>query len=492
MKFFNDSYTNIKYFNDLFKLIILVILSVSLIILINNSQNTEEENEEENEEKDLNKNVEPFSSDGKNVYANICATKPTQFYNIRGNFNKITKTNSSLESCKNKCLTTNNGCDIYTLNNLNSDNRCNIYTFSNSDNFDVSINCNENIIQEYRDKYEGIGYINKNFYKKEKNGIKYDDYLLNKSEEIIKDYNDIDNQIDLINNLDYTDPQQYSINIQREKNKLKDMYDSSSISVSNKLNSIGEFLNLNQNKIYSDFIKEHGLANKFAAKQNDIKLIPESETEFYTLDLNNEYKINVNQNTNLNKQNIIGYKIIAQDNVTENTNVNFKISYKNDANEFQLLDERYPGTENSLIGSHIDRNVYFNIPIKTHELKIQPVTPSSNNNLEQNKYISFKLKLIVDNNLVNLGENNITYYEMLKAFDEQYQKKINDEAKLEDNKKNITSGKLLYLILSIILVLTLSLIFLYKTAPEFISTRILFSYFVIVIILLYLFNHYIT
>ena len=270
------------------------------------------------------------------------------------------------------------------------------------------------------------------------------------------------------------------------------MYDSSSISVSNKLNSVAEFLNLSQNKVYSDFVKENGLANKFAAKQNDIKLIPDNDNTFYELNPGNNYTLNINQNSVNGKNNVIGYKIIAEDGVTENTNTNFKISYKNEANDSQIINKRYPGTENSLTGVHIDRIVYFDTPIVSNEIKFQPVIPSQNVITESNRNISFRLKLIVDNNLVNLGENNISYYEMLKIFQEQYDKEINDDAKLEDNKKNITSGKLLYLILSIIFVLTVLLIVLYKITPEFINGQILASYFVIVIILLYFLNHYIT
>ena len=371
-------------------------------------------------------------------------------------------------------------------------NTCNIYNFSNTNNLDISINCNHNIIPEYRNNYNGIGYISKHFYRNSKDKIKYDNYLLNKSEEIIRDYDNIDNKLESIDNIDFTNLQDYSIKSKQEMKELKDMYDGSSISVSRKLNSMAEFLNLNQNKVYSDFVKENGLAKKFSATQNDIKFIPENDLEFYDFNSSNEYKINLNQNAGLNKQNIIGYKLIAKDGITENSNVNFKISYKNEANEFQLLDKRYSGTENSLTGLHTDRIIYFDHPIKTNEIKIQPVKPATNNSLEENKYISFQMKLIVDNNIVNLGDDNLTYYDMLKVFDEQYQKELSDKAKLKDNKYNITSGKLIYLILSIIFVLSILLLILYKITPEYITGKILGTYFIIVIILLYFFNHYIT
>lgn len=115
----------------------------------------------------------------------------------------------------------------------------------------------------------GEGKIKKNFYKEHKKNFKHINYLLDTANDIKSDYMKINTEIThLKNNPEFL-----------ERTTLRNLYDG----VNGKLERIADYLDLNRNKLYSDFVK-----NKYSTHEEDT--INLGETDMSKMGMLREFK----------------------------------------------------------------------------------------------------------------------------------------------------------------------------------------------------------
>ena len=186
-------------------------------------------------------------------FVNICHPKKSNFYNINPNaFEVSTESGSTANSCKYKCDV--GDCDLYLMNQ----NVCKLYkkkTDADSEASFLEVNCNAKLLPssdpsnpEYI--FVGEGKIEKNFYNKHKKKFKHINYLLDTANDIKSDYMQINAAIARLGD----DP------AMPERTILKDLYDN----VNSKLERVADYLDLNRNKLYSDFVK-----NRYSTHEED-------------------------------------------------------------------------------------------------------------------------------------------------------------------------------------------------------------------------------
>jgi len=169
------------YFND--KILVQSIIQNSL-------------HNEGNEETAKSNSIENFNV---SKYVDVCKNRKTQFYDFR-----MGSTLSNLSpwvigtsnNCENLCDTTPN-CQLFTMKENTAgvvdDKKCFLYIkaldASNIDrsNMNVKVNCNSTLIPLANStaRYNGFGYINKNYFKHNKNKFSYKDAYLDKANELI-------------------------------------------------------------------------------------------------------------------------------------------------------------------------------------------------------------------------------------------------------------------------------------------------------------------
>lgn len=144
-----------------------------------------------------NSNIDNFTN---NNYINLCKNKTTYFYDfpiqttgVTLDYLTISGSSQSKTACEKKC--NDNNCQIYIHNS--SRNNCYLYDFSNysyiiPDSIDFSINCNDQYLpsSEYS-SISGEGKINKYLYdvSYNKDRFKHIDFMLNKANKIINQFN---------------------------------------------------------------------------------------------------------------------------------------------------------------------------------------------------------------------------------------------------------------------------------------------------------------
>tara|TARA_B100001093_G_scaffold503412_1_gene557762 strand:+ start:3765 stop:4745 length:981 start_codon:yes stop_codon:yes gene_type:complete len=181
-----------------------------------------------------------------NNYTNICKNKDTYFYDININNNNSIKTyeltNDKKNNCKFKC--SEDKCDLYTLKDLDNDKvQCYTYNLDGGNQLNsVKVNCNNNklsnSLSRLFDKFDGKGFVNKDFYKSNKDKFEYLDYQLEESNSIISKYHSINNEINRLNNTS------------ESRNKLIQLYDD----VNLESKELADNLDLSKNMIYSNFV----------------------------------------------------------------------------------------------------------------------------------------------------------------------------------------------------------------------------------------------
>ena len=163
-----------------------------------------------NEQDNINHNSEDYLVENFDVgkYVDVCKNRNTQFYSLGSRaLEKSSATN--IDECEKLCDTTN--CHAFTF----KDNKCFNYTgiLNPTTNIDtrnattnpIKINCNTKILAA--DKYNagvynGVGFLNKNYFQYNKSDISYIDPYLEETTNILGDLYSIENKRNQIRNLD--------------------------------------------------------------------------------------------------------------------------------------------------------------------------------------------------------------------------------------------------------------------------------------------------
>ena len=149
-----------------------------------------------NEETTKSNSVENFNV---SKYVDVCKNRKTQFYDFRMG-SRLSNLSpwviGSNNNCENLCDSTPN-CQFFTMKENSAgeveNDVCYLYInaldASNIDrsNMNVKVNCNSTIIPlaNSTSSYNGFGYINKNYFKHNKNKFQYKDAYLDKANELI-------------------------------------------------------------------------------------------------------------------------------------------------------------------------------------------------------------------------------------------------------------------------------------------------------------------
>ena len=180
---------NFKYKFKIFVLACILVSSVYLLyfndkILVQSIVQNSLHNEGSRENFDVHK------------YVDICKTRKTRFYNFTSAsrpFSTITIPTDSSNNCENLCDTTQD-CQFFIMNE-NDATKCYLYSSpldtSNIDtnSMNIKVNCNSTILPSNSNSnsnvYNGYGYVNKNYFKHNKNKFTYKDAYLEKANELI-------------------------------------------------------------------------------------------------------------------------------------------------------------------------------------------------------------------------------------------------------------------------------------------------------------------
>jgi len=172
-----------------------------------------EDNKGEDKNKDQDYLIENFDVA---KYVDVCKNRSTHFYNL-GTGTTITQyNNKNINECEEEC--NRNNCHIFTLDNRNNTNKCTIYkgnldaatnvdTRNRTTNNPIQINCGAKILpaNSYGAKsYSGSGYINKIYFKNNRNDISYIDPHLEESINVLQRLYSIDTKRNDLKNMNIT------------------------------------------------------------------------------------------------------------------------------------------------------------------------------------------------------------------------------------------------------------------------------------------------
>ena len=218
-----------------------------------------------------------------NNYINVCKSKASQFYNVNndGNNNTYSINPNNKSECKYHCF--KDKCDFYTVKD-GENNNCITYS-NNGDNFNASIDCNSKSItdSESTNTYYGEGYIDSEFYKNNKEKFNYLDYELEKTNELIKAFNNVNTELnrpDLreiqLNTADFTE---WNTNLQNNYNDIGTLS-----------SHIGKYLDMSKNSLYSELVDTN-----YSVDLSGNFILGDKKYDYY--DMLNE----INNNSNNNK-----------------------------------------------------------------------------------------------------------------------------------------------------------------------------------------------
>ena len=157
----------------------------------------------------LNANHSLIESFNVNKYVDICKNRETRFYDFRvgtsSSMQYVTLDGSN--NCEGLCDTIPN-CQGFLRTELSGGiidpSKCYMYIgvldASNIDrsNMSVKVNCNSKILPASSYTYNGIGYINKNYFEYNKSKFSYIDIYLDKANELIRTFRDTNTHLNSI------------------------------------------------------------------------------------------------------------------------------------------------------------------------------------------------------------------------------------------------------------------------------------------------------
>jgi hypothetical protein len=146
-------------------------------------------------------------------YVDICKNRETRFYNFSSN---ASNTSSSLQfvnmdataNCENICDITPN-CQAFITRETSSStidpSKCYMYISALDSSFidtnssmSIKVNCNSKILPASSYTYNGMGYINKKYFEKNKSKFSYIDTYLDKANELVSNIKNTNTNIDAI------------------------------------------------------------------------------------------------------------------------------------------------------------------------------------------------------------------------------------------------------------------------------------------------------
>jgi hypothetical protein len=241
------------YFNDK------IYVQDSITNSLNENNNTSN-NEDTNENSDQDYFIENFDV-GK--YVDVCKNRNTHIYNLRtGTGTGVTEHQGSKTMRECETLCTNDNCKVFALNNTG---KCITYigTPSRATGDPIKVSCNSKIFVSPNNNgantyntgpYNGIGYINKNYFEYNKSDLSYIDPFLKESREVLADLQNIQSQRNELNNLT---PAQFNLQYQT---KLQDIL-TDEIALFNKFDRINsEIMDISpidnsRNRLFTDMFK---------------------------------------------------------------------------------------------------------------------------------------------------------------------------------------------------------------------------------------------
>ena len=158
-----------------------------------------------NEKDNINHNSEDYLVENFDVgkYVDVCKNRNTHFYSL-GSLALEKPSATNIDACEKLCDTTN--CHAFTF----KDNKCLNYTgILDSSNIDtrtapIKINCNTKILaaDKYNaGAYNGVGFMNKTYFKNNKANLQYLDPYLEETTTILGNLYSIENKRNQIRNL---------------------------------------------------------------------------------------------------------------------------------------------------------------------------------------------------------------------------------------------------------------------------------------------------
>lgn len=228
------------YFNDK------IYVQDSITNSLNENNNTSN-NEDTNENSDQDYFIENFDV-GK--YVDVCKNRNTHIYNlITGTLTGVTEHQGSNTMRECEALCTNSDCKVFALNNTG---KCITYSGepSRATGDPIKVSCNSKIFvspNTYNTgPYNGIGYINKNYFEDNKSDLSYIDPFLQESIEVLADLQTIQSKRNDLNNLT---PAQFDSQYQT---KSRDIV-TDEIALFNRFDRINrEIMDISRNMLFTD------------------------------------------------------------------------------------------------------------------------------------------------------------------------------------------------------------------------------------------------
>lgn len=273
-----------------------------------------------------NSNIDNFTN---NNYINLCKNKTTYFYDFpipstgqTLDYLTISGSSQSKTACEKKCNDDN--CQIYIHNSSN--NNCYLYDFSNysydiPSSIDFSINCNDQYLPstEYS-SISGEGKINRYLYEFSNNKVRFKhiDFMLNKANKIINQFNYIKKL-----RLNYKNPTHSGVS-----SELIDAIFNNYNDLHGNLNNLRGYLNLSPdhtNLIYGDDISRYFTGYPYIKqKYNDantysafLNTIPNLKNLSYAPNNTNTDELYLNYNIHKNSKNSNELQSKLEDNKIE-------------------------------------------------------------------------------------------------------------------------------------------------------------------------------
>ena len=223
------------YFNDK------IYVQDSITNSLNENNNTSN-NEDTNENSDQDYFIENFDV-GK--YVDVCKNRNTHIYNLRtGTLTGVTEHQGSNTMRECEALCTNSDCKVFALNNTG---KCITYSGepSRATGDPIKVSCNSKIFAS-PNTYNGIGYINKNYFEDNKSDLSYIDPFLQESIEVLADLQTIQSKRNDLNNLT---PAQFDSQYQT---KSRDIV-TDEIALFNRFDRINrEIMDISRNMLFTD------------------------------------------------------------------------------------------------------------------------------------------------------------------------------------------------------------------------------------------------
>ena len=99
-------------------------------------------------------------------------------------------------------------------------------------------------------------------------------------------------------------------------------------------------------------------------------------------------------------------------------------------------------------------------------------------------------KSMQETDRIELGGKNLSYVGMLKEFNKIYDKSSDLEGRMNNDNLEYNRKYLMYSVLAIIMIITVTIFAIYKFIPDFISEKVIYIYFIGILLLLFFIHFY--